>query len=45
MDLGFVDAAERLSRVVAADPSDAGRVFGESLPEGLHLPTQAGVKG
>ena len=34
---GFVEPAERLQNVLPADRTDAGRVFGESLPEGLQL--------
>jgi hypothetical protein len=36
-DAGFPGAAERLRAVVPPDRLDAGRVFGESLPEGLRL--------
>ena len=34
---GYPEAAERLRAVVAATQTEAGRVFGESLPEGLRL--------
>ena len=34
---GFVEPAEQLQNVLPADRADAGRVFGESLPEGLQL--------
>ena len=36
---GYSAAAERLRTVVAADAGDAGRLFGEALPEGLKLTT------
>ena len=34
---GFGSMAERLRAVVPTDRSDTGRIFGESLPEGLRL--------
>ena len=36
-EAGFSDIAERLRRIVPPDRSDASRVFGEGLPEGLRL--------
>lgn len=36
---GFADAATRLRTVTAPDRADAGRIFGETLPEGLQLVT------
>jgi molecular chaperone DnaK (HSP70) len=36
---GWVSAAEKLTAVVATSSAEAGRVFGETLPEGLSLVT------
>jgi hypothetical protein len=35
----WASAAEKLTTVVATTTLDAGRVFGETLPEGLSLAT------
>jgi molecular chaperone DnaK (HSP70) len=42
---GFDGAAERLRHVIAADRAEAGRVFGEALPEGLRLDAAAATDG
>jgi molecular chaperone DnaK (HSP70) len=34
---GFADAARRLRTALPPDRVDAGRIFGESLPDGLHI--------
>ena len=36
---GWAPAAEKLTAVVATSNAEAGRVFGEALPEGLSLVT------